>query len=38
MNAWINLAPLGMVAIGLVGYLWLRREGAALDRKYGSRK
>ena len=38
MNAWLNLAPLGMIAIGLVGYFWLRRESAALDRKYGRSK
>jgi hypothetical protein len=38
MNVWLNLAPLGIIAIGLVGYFWLRRESAALDRKYGGPK
>jgi hypothetical protein len=34
MDAWLGLSA-AILAFGFAGYLWLRRESAALDRRYG---
>lgn len=35
MDGWLALIPAGVIVFGIAGYVWVRRESAMLDRRFG---